>query len=792
MRTIETNCLTGSVRERKLKRGAFFIAICSFVLLLSSKSSFGQITNPFVQCTNGCTANDIQIQRAYLVQPTSPYAVLGPSFQCQGSASVKLALDLTAKTPRVGVYVFAHVVNHANHAIVYATVGECFSTPLASVGTTKVVFNTPVTWPCGTQIDLVDVFIGWGTGNTDFCGGSSDPRCPATPSKCFSLPPGQYITVQIPSATNTSMEQCETTVGGGTSSFDLTTKNSIVSGSASGVTVNWWGTNTGGVLSNYISSPTTYVSGSKDVYAKVKNNADTTAYSVATVALTVDPRPTAAATGDLITCSHGTATLNGSGSSASGVSYLWTGPGSITNSNLINASTATGGVYTLLITNSTTGCTASATASVSVNTSAPTAQAAGDLITCSHGTATLNGSGSTASGVSYLWTGPGSITNSNLINASTATGGVYTLLITNSTTGCTASATASVSVNTSAPAAQAAGDLITCSHGTATLNGSGSTAGGVSYLWTGPGSITNSNLINASTATGGPYTLTVTYTATGCAASATASVSVNTSAPTAQAAGDLITCSHGTATLNGSGSTASGVSYLWTGPGSITNSNLINASTATGGVYTLKVAYTSTGCSATATASVSVSTAAPTFNVNLVQPTLCTQYGSVTITPTLAGSYHYSIDNGTSFTNTTGSFTNLVSGAVTGIKIRSDATGCTSDPLSCGTTNLPSITAKAPSTNETGILVQEPTVKAYPNPFNDRVKFVINSPAAGNGSLEVYNVMGQRVKTVYQGRINAGNQSYELVIPKKQQETLIYILRVDGKKVTGKLLQLNN
>jgi hypothetical protein len=712
MRTIETNCLTGSVRERKLKRGAFFIAICSFVLLLSSKSSFGQITNPFVQCTNGCTANDIQIQRAYLVQPTSPYAVLGPSFQCQGSASVKLALDLTAKTPRVGVYVFAHVVNHANHAIVYATVGECFSTPLASVGTTKVVFNTPVTWPCGTQIDLVDVFIGWGTGNTDFCGGSSDPRCPATPSKCFSLPPGQYITVQIPSATNTSMEQCETTVGGGTSSFDLTTKNSIVSGSASGVTVNWWGTNTGGVLSNYISSPTTYVSGSKDVYAKVKNNADTTAYSVATVALTVDPRPTAAATGDLITCSHGTATLNGSGSSASGVSYLWTGPGSITNSNLINASTATGGVYTLLITNSTTGCTASATASVSVNTSAPTAQAAGDLITCSHGTATLNGSGSTASGVSYLWMGPGSITNSNLINASTATGG--------------------------------------------------------------------------------PYTLTVTYTATGCAASATASVSVNTSAPTAQAAGDLITCSHGTATLNGSGSTASGVSYLWTGPGSITNSNLINASTATGGVYTLKVAYTSTGCSATATASVSVSTAAPTFNVNLVQPTLCTQYGSVTITPTLAGSYHYSIDNGTSFTNTTGSFTNLVSGAVTGIKIRSDATGCTSDPLSCGTTNLPSITAKAPSTNETGILVQEPTVKAYPNPFNDRVKFVINSPAAGNGSLEVYNVMGQRVKTVYQGRINAGNQSYELVIPKKQQETLIYILRVDGKKVTGKLLQLNN
>jgi len=72
------------------------------------------------------------------------------------------------------------------------------------------------------------------------------------------------------------------------------------------------------------------------------------------------------------------------------------------------------------------------------------------------------------------------------------------------------------------------------------------------------------------------------------------------------------------------------------------------------------------------------------------------------------------------------------------------------------------------------------------------MKFVINSPAAGNGSLEIYNVMGQKVKTVYQGRINAGNQSFELTIPKKQQQTLIYMLRVDGKKVTGKLLQLNN
>jgi hypothetical protein len=86
----------------------------------------------------------------------------------------------------------------------------------------------------------------------------------------------------------------------------------------------------------------------------------------------------------------------------------------------------------------------------------------------------------------------------------------------------------------------------------------------------------------------------------------------------------------------------------------------------------------------------------------------------------------------------------------------------------------------------------KPAVKAFPNPFNDRVKFVVNSPDAGNGSLEIYNLLGQKVKTVYQGHINSGDQSFELTIPKKQQATLIYIFRVGNKQVTGKLLQLNN
>jgi hypothetical protein len=82
-------------------------------------------------------------------------------------------------------------------------------------------------------------------------------------------------------------------------------------------------------------------------------------------------------------------------------------------------------------------------------------------------------------------------------------------------------------------------------------------------------------------------------------------------------------------------------------------------------------------------------------------------------------------------------------------------------------------------------------VKAYPNPFSDRVKFLITSAEAGNGSLEVYNMMGQKVKTVYTGFIAAGTQTFELSMPTQQVANLVYVLRIGDKKMTGKILQIN-
>jgi len=53
-------------------------------------------------------------------------------------------------------------------------------------------------------------------------------------------------------------------------------------------------------------------------------------------------------------------------------------------------------------------------------------------------------------------------------------------------------------------------------------------------------------------------------------------------------------------------------------------------------------------------------------------------------------------------------------------------------------------------------------------------------------------MMGQKLKTVFQGFITAGKQNFTFSLPTQQRANLIYILRVGDKQVTGKLLQLKS
>jgi hypothetical protein len=106
--------------------------------------------------------------------------------------------------------------------------------------------------------------------------------------------------------------------------------------------------------------------------------------------------------------------------------------------------------------------------------------------------------------------------------------------------------------------------------------------------------------------------------------------------------------------------------------------------------------------------------------------------------------------------------------------------------------NCPTPTARIAAKSTNTITDAAPLqVKAYPNPFNEKINFVVSSPVSGKGSLDVYNSLGQKIKTVYQGNINKGSQNFELRLSQRQVSNLIYVLRVGDQQVSGKILQVN-
>ena len=95
------------------------------------------------------------------------------------------------------------------------------------------------------------------------------------------------------------------------------------------------------------------------------------------------------------------------------------------------------------------------------------------------------------------------------------------------------------------------------------------------------------------------------------------------------------------------------------------------------------------------------------------------------------------------------------------------------------------ITTTTPQSRE---MIPVVTATAFPNPFTDKVNIIIDSKISGQGSLEVYNITGQKVKTVFQGYISAGIRTFTFEPSGRQTSSLIYIFRVENERVTGKLL----
>jgi len=296
-----------------------------FVLMsIGFTTALAQTPTSPADCRSGCTSNDVQILKAYL--SNSAGVQLSSNFVCpaSGVATVYLTLELTTNTPRVGVVVYAKVKNFTAPSTIgseIATIKECFGIML-NQPTNKVTFQQPFNWTCGNPIVLTDVFLGWGTGNTNFCAGSSAFRCNSTPSKCFNLPPGQYIAIVTPNPGTASGSACSLETNSFSAFFNLNDYEAAIK-DGQNVTVTWFANYSNPTFSNQIADPANFhaTAATTIVYAKVCSMIDVNVCSAATCTLTVNPLPLSLAPAITQTnCVTATGTVNVV-SPVSGVTY---------------------------------------------------------------------------------------------------------------------------------------------------------------------------------------------------------------------------------------------------------------------------------------------------------------------------------------------------------------------------------------------------------------------------------------------------------------------------------------
>jgi hypothetical protein len=227
------------------------------------------------------------------------------------------------------------------------------------------------------------------------------------------------------------------------------------------------------------------------------------------------------------------------------------------------------------------------------------------------------------------------------------------------------------------------------------------------------------------------------------------------------------------------------------------------------GTYTVVVTDSKSGnaCQKTLGYVISVPNAPPSPTYQTVDPSLCssTPDGQIIILTPGAG-YSYMLKTGA----TPGSYEPWLDldeiGAnrgYTGLAGNSytlyvqDGNNCiTSTPISCVAPAEEKASKGAVAQNNATYLGSAElklgvTVKPMPNPFSNQVRFMIDASEGGMGTLELYNLQGQKVKTIFSGYIHAGSNYFDLKMSGQNTGQYMYMLRMGSEKVSGKLLRTN-
>lgn len=317
---------------------------------------------------------------------------------------------------------------------------------------------------------------------------------------------------------------------------------------------------------------------------------------------TTQPAAAASNAGN-IDCFSPVSTLEGAGSSfGPNFTYAWTNQNGDTLSNNLNTSINQAGIFSLLVTDLTNGCTNIASTSIAIDTTSPNAIVGQpEMLTCDNTSAILDGSNSTgASNLIFEWLDEANNSLSILNSVEVTTPGAYQLIVTNENNGCTDTAELVLlqDISIPQPVIDANFTQITCTNPNISLNGANSQPlGQLQFNWT-----QNNNPLSISSQISvsqpGNYSLLVTNTTNGCFASTNITITENTTIPSVLInTPNIITCLDQTATLDGSASSSGTIfDYSWSGPSIVSGAQSAIAQADAAGTYILTVLNTDNGC----------------------------------------------------------------------------------------------------------------------------------------------------------------------------------------------------
>lgn len=82
-------------------------------------------------------------------------------------------------------------------------------------------------------------------------------------------------------------------------------------------------------------------------------------------------------------------------------------------------------------------------------------------------------------------------------------------------------------------------------------------------------------------------------------------------------------------------------------------------------------------------------------------------------------------------------------------------------------------------------------VRAFPNPYREKVSFAISATESGNSSLEIFNIVGQKVSTPFRGYMEKGSvRTIDFNASQEASGALIYRYTNGNKVVTGKIVSM--